>query len=64
MLLSGMSSRFTGAEETEGAILRAIVLVGVVITRRLSLVKLLVILEGPRLNFANVKAFSNNIIER
>ena len=60
-----MLSRSTGAEETEGAILRAMVLVGVVIARRLSLVRSPVILEeGLRLNFTNDKAFSNNLIER
>jgi len=65
MLLLGILSRFTRAEETKGVILKAIVLVGVVITRRLSLIRLLVILEeGLRLNFTNNKAFSNNLIER
>jgi len=60
-----MLSRSTRAEETKGVILRAMVLAGVIIARRLSLVRLPVILkEGLRLNFINNKAFSNNLIER
>ena len=65
MLLLGILSRSTRAEETKGVTLRAIVLIGVAIIRRLFLVRLLVILkEGLRLNFTNNKAFSNNLIER
>jgi len=46
-----MLSRSIGVEETKGATLRVIVLAGVAIARRLSLVRLLVILEkGLRLN--------------
>jgi hypothetical protein len=46
-----MSSRSTGVEETKGATLRATVLAGVVIARRLSLVRSPVILEeGLRIN--------------
>ena len=46
-----MLSRSTKAEETKGVILRAMVLAGVIITRRLSLVRSPVILkEGLRLN--------------
>jgi len=51
--------------ETKGVILRAMVLAGVTIIYRLSLVRLPVILEkGLKLNFTNIKAFSNNLIER
>ena len=51
MPLLGMSSRSIGAEETEGMMLRAIVLAGVAITHRLSSVRLPVILkEGLKLN--------------
>ena len=51
MLSLGILSRSTKAEETKGVILRVIVLVGIVIACRLSLIKLLVILEeGLRLN--------------
>ena len=51
MPLLGILSRSTRVEETKGVILRVIVLVGVIIARRLSLVRLLVILEeGLRLN--------------
>jgi len=65
VLLLGILSRSTRAEETKGVTLRAIVLIGVAIIRRLFLVRLLVILkEGLRLNFTNNKAFSNNLIER
>jgi len=60
-----MLSRSTRAEETKGVILRVIVLAGIAIARRLSLVRSPVILEeGLRLNFTNDKAFSNNLIER
>ena len=61
----GISSRSTRAEETEDTILGAIVLAGVIIACKLSLVRSPVILEERlKLNFANVKAFSNNIIKR
>ena len=65
MPLLGILSRSTGVEETKGAILRATVLVGVAIARRLSLVRSPVILEeGLKIKFTNIKAFSNNLIER
>jgi hypothetical protein len=51
MPLLGILSRSTRVEEAKGATLRVIVLVGVIIARRLSLVRLPVILEkGLRLN--------------
>ena len=51
MLSLGILSRSTKAEKTKGVILRVIVLIGIVIACRLSLIKLLVILEeGLRLN--------------
>ena len=48
---SGISSDLGKAENTEGAILRAIVLAGVAIARRLALVRLpVILLKGLRLN--------------
>ena len=56
MPLLGILSRFTGAEETKGATLRATVLVGVAITRRLSSVRSPVILEeGLRINLLTLR---------
>ena len=49
----------SGVEKTKGITLRAIVLAGVAIVYRLSSVKSPVILEeGLRLDFTNIKAFS------
>ena len=65
MLLLGILSRSTKAEATKGVILRAIVLVGIAIIRRLSLVRSPVILEeGLKIKFTNIKAFSNNLIKK
>ena len=51
-----MLFRSTGAEETEGATLRAIVLAGVAIVRRLSSVKSPVIMEKRlRLNLLKLR---------
>ena len=51
-----MSSRSTRAEETKGATLRATVLAGVAIKRRLSSVRLPVILkEGLRINLLTLR---------
>lgn len=56
MPLLGILSRSTRVEETKGIILRATVLVGVIIACRLSLIKLLVILEeGLILNLLTLR---------
>ena len=60
-----MLSRSVKIKETKGATLRVIVLVSITIIYRLSLIKSLVILKKRlRLNFTNIKAFSNNLIKR
>ena len=56
MPLLGMLSRSARAEETKGATLRATVLAGVAIARRLSLVRSPVILEeGLRINLLTLR---------
>ena len=56
MLSLSILSRFTKVEKTKGAILKAIVLAGIAIARRLSLVKSPVIMEeGLKLNLLKLR---------